>query len=69
MKETLDYVGDVKSIPTLLMHGSEDAIVEPKAIIKLKENLKSDEFYYKNGKVYIMKSKMSLNVIKSCDMY
>lgn len=47
MKETLDYVGDVKSIPTLLMHGSEDAIVEPKAIIKLKENLKSDEFYYK----------------------
>lgn len=47
MKETMDHIRDIKPLPSLIMYGTEDKILETDAIIELKDKIASNELYFK----------------------
>ncbi|MGW9857020.1 lysophospholipase [Staphylococcus hominis] len=47
MKETSQHIKDIKPLPTLLMYGTEDKILETSSIDALKKQLNTDELYFK----------------------
>ena len=59
MKETMDHIKDIKPLPSLIMYGTEDKIVDTDVIIELKDKLATNELYLNLGKGYIMKFKMN----------
>ena len=61
MKDTVQHFKDIQSMPTLLMYGTEDIIMELRSFNELKI-INTNEFYFKYGKASIMKCE--LNVIK-----
>lgn len=47
MKETMEHIKDIKSLPTLIMFGTEDIISDISATKELKDKLATNELYYK----------------------
>ncbi|RIO62274.1 alpha/beta hydrolase [Staphylococcus haemolyticus] len=47
MKDTVQHFKDIQSMPTLLMYGTEDKLLELHSFNELKNNLNSNEFYFK----------------------
>ncbi|EHJ07704.1 alpha/beta hydrolase [Staphylococcus simiae] len=47
MKETMNHIKDIQSLPTLLMYGTKDRIVETSAINELKDKYDTPELYFK----------------------
>lgn len=47
MKDTVQHFKDIQSMPTLLMYGTEDKLLELRSFNELKNNLNSNEFYFK----------------------
>ncbi|MBL7565001.1 alpha/beta fold hydrolase [Staphylococcus saccharolyticus] len=47
MKETMDHIKDIKSLPTMIMYGTKDKILETTAICEFKDKFKSNELYFK----------------------
>lgn len=47
MKETMNHIKDIQSLPTLLMYGTKDRIVELSAINELKDKYETTELYFK----------------------
>ncbi|MEB6611222.1 alpha/beta fold hydrolase [Staphylococcus pasteuri] len=47
MKETMEHIKDIKSLPTLIMFGTEDIISDISATKELKDKLANNELYYK----------------------
>lgn len=47
MKDTSQHIKDIKPLPTLLMYGTEDKILETSSIDILKQQFLADEFYFK----------------------
>ncbi|UDI77986.1 alpha/beta hydrolase [Staphylococcus taiwanensis] len=47
MKETLDHIKDIHPIPTLLMYGTEDRLLDIQSFSELKTQLPTTEFYFK----------------------
>lgn len=50
MKDTSQHIKDIKPLPTLLMYGTEDKILETSSIDILKQQFLADEFYFKAWK-------------------
>ncbi len=50
MKETLQHIQDIKPLPTLLMYGTEDKLLDLHSIIEVKHQLPTTEFYFKAWK-------------------
>ena len=48
MKDTSQHIKDIKPLPTLLMYGTEDKILETSSIDILKQQFLADEFYFKS---------------------
>ena len=48
MKETMDHIKDIKPLPSLIMYGTEDKIVDTDVIIELKDKLATNELYFKS---------------------
>ena len=46
MKETMDHIKDIKSLPTMIMYGTKDKILETTAICEFKDKFKSNELYF-----------------------
>lgn len=47
MKDTVQHFKDIQSMPTLLMYGTEDKLLELRSFNELKNNLNTNEFYFK----------------------
>ena len=47
MKDTVQHFKDIQSMPTLLMYGTEDKLLELRSFNELKNNLNTSEFYFK----------------------
>lgn len=47
MKDTVQHFKDIQSMPTLLMYGTEDKLLELRSFKELKNNLNTNEFYFK----------------------
>ncbi|MCH4375771.1 alpha/beta hydrolase [Staphylococcus haemolyticus] len=47
MKDTVQHFKDLQSMPTLLMYGTEDKLLELRSFNELKNNLNTNEFYFK----------------------
>ena len=47
MKDTVQHSKDIQSMPTLLMYGTEDKLLELRSFNELKNNLNTNEFYFK----------------------
>lgn len=47
MKDTVLHFKDIQSMPTLLMYGTEDKLLELRSFNELKNNLNTNEFYFK----------------------
>ncbi|OHP66219.1 MULTISPECIES: alpha/beta fold hydrolase [Staphylococcus] len=47
MKDTIQHFKDIQSMPTLLMYGTEDKLLELRSFNELKNNLNTNEFYFK----------------------
>ena len=47
MKDTVQPFKDIQSMPTLLMYGTEDKLLELRSFNELKNNLNTNEFYFK----------------------
>ncbi|KGF25789.1 MULTISPECIES: alpha/beta fold hydrolase [Staphylococcus] len=47
MKDTVQHSKDIQSMPTLLMYGTEDKLLELRSFNELKNNLNTSEFYFK----------------------
>lgn len=47
MKDTVQHFKDIQSMPTLLMYGTEDKLLELRSFNELKNNLNINEFYFK----------------------
>lgn len=47
MKDTVQHFKDIQSMPTLLMYGTEDKLLELLSFNELKNNLNTNEFYFK----------------------
>ncbi|WP_085060671.1 alpha/beta fold hydrolase [Staphylococcus haemolyticus] len=47
MKDTVQHSKDIQSMPTLLMYGTEDKLLELRSFNELKNNLSTNEFYFK----------------------
>lgn len=47
MKDTVQHFKDIQSMPTLLMYGTEDKLSELRSFNELKNNLNTNEFYFK----------------------
>lgn len=47
MKDTIQYFKDIQSMPMLLMYGTEDKLLELRSFNELKNNLNTNEFYFK----------------------
>lgn len=47
MKDTVQHFKDIQSMSTLLMYGTEDKLLELRSFNELKNNLNTNEFYFK----------------------
>lgn len=47
MKDTVQHFKDIQPMPTLLMYGTEDKLLELRSFNELKNNLNTNEFYFK----------------------
>ncbi|MCC3656959.1 alpha/beta hydrolase [Staphylococcus haemolyticus] len=47
MKDTVQHFKDIQSMPTLLMYGTEDKLLELRSFNELKNNLNTNEFNFK----------------------
>ncbi|MGN5883980.1 MULTISPECIES: alpha/beta fold hydrolase [Staphylococcus] len=47
MKQTMEHLEDIQSIPMCLMYGTEDQIVDTETIIDIKKRVKTEELYFK----------------------
>lgn len=47
MKDTIQHFKDIQSMPMLLMYGTEDKLLELRSFNELKNNLNTNEFYFK----------------------
>ena len=47
MKDTVQHFKDIQSMPTLLMYGTENKLLELRSFNELKNNLNTNEFYFK----------------------
>lgn len=47
MKDTIQHFKDIQSMPALLMYGTEDKLLELRSFNELKNNLNTNEFYFK----------------------
>ncbi len=47
MKDTVQHFKDIQSMPTLLMYGTEEKLLELRSFNELKNNLNTNEFYFK----------------------
>lgn len=47
MKETVNHLKDVKSLPLLLMYGTEDKVADVAAMDLIKEKITTEELYFK----------------------
>lgn len=47
MKETVNHLKDVKSLPLLLMYGTEDKVADVTAMDLIKEKITTEELYFK----------------------
>ncbi|MCH4532537.1 alpha/beta hydrolase [Staphylococcus haemolyticus] len=47
MKDTVQHFKDIQSMPALLMYGTEDKLLELRSFNELKNNLNTNEFYFK----------------------
>ena len=50
MKDTIAHIHDIQPMPTLLMYGTKDLIVDTRAIDEFKENIKHLNYILKLGK-------------------
>lgn len=47
MKETMNHLHDIQDVPTLLMYGTKDSIVDTRAILEFKDKYHNSELYFK----------------------
>lgn len=46
MKDTMAHIHDIQPMPTLLMYGTKDLIVDTRAIDEFKEKYQTPELYF-----------------------
>lgn len=51
MKDTMAHIHDIQPMPTLLMYGTKDLIVDTRQLMSLKKNIKHLNYILKLGKV------------------
>lgn len=65
MKETVNHLKDVKSLPLLLMYGTEDKVADVTAMDLIKEKSLLKNYISRLGMDYTMKYIMNLREMKS----
>ncbi len=64
MKDTMAHIHDIQPMPTLLMYGTKDLIVDTRAIDEFKEKYQTPELYFKAWQGFTTRFTMSQNVMK-----